>query len=585
MRSGDLTATLLVAQKAMGDVLCKLVLTSGSTTKSYDIDSTINRIIALTHPEQEWSQTAQVLVDNRDANLTALALEGYAGVLSYGYHTGLARSAWVANTVYSLGDYVVPTTANGYQYKCTARTGDFKSGATEPTWGTTLGGTTSDDAITWTLDGKTGDEYSPTAPLTVIAQKNDTMFRPNGDLLTTFSLAGLFDLWGEQEATVAYAPDRINTDTVKTILDAIAGATLTCFSTYPAHTITYDTGYDDSIINAFTPKDAFSIGKGESRLSAFKKALAYTKCKARVENDAGVATIHIFRPTPYEDIWVASTGYSENDKVIPTTANGFEYICTTAGTSHSSEPTWPTTEGGTVTEGGGSTLVWTIVWYDYEYNDAMVATNHNFFIKSVRTRLVLPNKVVVMNHPEHTDSYTGTATDADSYAALGNQYYTETHYVRAASNAQCALIAAARLQGYQIAAEKGHGIAPMNVGQEVMDYVKITDSAAGDTRIGNIGFLQRNYRQGSAFEFEFRFGSLFMPGLAGTIPPRVITTGPRDPSSLQQEINALWQFMDGIVSNQQLIINFLQALHERTEFTHLSVTERFQGPMGADKYT
>jgi len=32
---------------------------------------------------------------------------------------------------------------------------------------------------------------------------------------------------------------------------------------------------------------------------------------------------------------------------------------------------------------------------------------------------------------------------------------------------------------------------PMNVGQELWDYVKITDALSGDTRIGNIQFIQR----------------------------------------------------------------------------------------------
>jgi len=54
--------------------------------------------------------------------------------------------------------------------------------------------------------------------------------------------------------------------------------------------------------------------------------------------------------------WVASTAYALGDIVIPTTNNGFWYECTTAGTSGASEPTWPTTEGQTVTDG---TAVWT----------------------------------------------------------------------------------------------------------------------------------------------------------------------------------------------------------------------------------
>ncbi len=467
-----LSAKLTTAQKAMGPVLCKVVLTFGGTTKTYGVDTT-NRILDLKRKVSEWGETAQITVDNREGNLTTLTLEGYSGVVSYGY-------------------------------------------------------TTSD-----------GDEYSACAPMTVIGQKTDTIA---GDSQAIFSLAGLYNLWGEQEALEAYSPDEINTDTVKTIMDALAAPTLAAFSGYPAHTITYDSGYDDSIINAFTPKDHFSIAKGESRLSAFKKLLAYTKCKAKVSNDAGTATIHVFQPT--------ITGES----------------------------------------------------YTYEYNDAIAASNHNFFDKSVRTRLVLPNKVIVRNHPDHDDSYTGNDTDAASYAALGDQYYTKTVYLRLASNAQAALIATAVLQRYQLAAEKGHARAPMNVGQEYADYVKITDSRVSDTRVGNVGSFEEHYTPGT-FEMDFRFGTLEALGLAGTVPPRqavVVALTARDPQQslrdqveyLTSQLESALQYMDSmrdavnaVINTTNQTINYIVSREIQSEIFKLHVTGRLQIPQGTDRYT
>jgi len=55
--------------------------------------------------------------------------------------------------------------------------------------------------------------------------------------------------------------------------------------------------------------------------------------------------------------WQPSTAYSAGALVKPTAgSNSFFYECTTAGTSGTTEPTWPTTDGATVTNG---TVVWT----------------------------------------------------------------------------------------------------------------------------------------------------------------------------------------------------------------------------------
>lgn len=54
--------------------------------------------------------------------------------------------------------------------------------------------------------------------------------------------------------------------------------------------------------------------------------------------------------------WTAGTAYSANDIVRASTDNGFFYIASTAGTSTTTEPTWPTTVDGTVGEGD---ITWT----------------------------------------------------------------------------------------------------------------------------------------------------------------------------------------------------------------------------------
>jgi len=53
---------------------------------------------------------------------------------------------WRSGTVYTVGNYVVPTIRNGHYYKCT--TAGTSSGVNEPDW--PLGGTKSDGTAAWT---------------------------------------------------------------------------------------------------------------------------------------------------------------------------------------------------------------------------------------------------------------------------------------------------------------------------------------------------------------------------------------------------------------------------------------------------
>lgn len=59
--------------------------------------------------------------------------------------------------------------------------------------------------------------------------------------------------------------------------------------------------------------------------------------------------------TQFDD-WTLSTSYTSDDIVVPTVPNGHKYKCTTPGTSHTTEPTWPTDSGVTVND---NDIVWT----------------------------------------------------------------------------------------------------------------------------------------------------------------------------------------------------------------------------------
>jgi len=197
--------------------------------------------------------------------------------------------------------------------------------------------------------------------------------------------------------------------------------------------------------------------------------------------------------------------------------------------------------------------------YDYEYDD--VVTGHNFYEKSVRKRVVIPNYVVVSSHPDHESPYAGwTGYKADT-TDDGDIEKKEYKYFRVTSDAQCVSIATNLLLHHQMDAEKGHGFAPMNCGQEVFDYVNITDSRVGDERSGNIGYVNREYSQGK-FTMEFRFGSIAPGQYLGTTPPQMVTAKPTEVISiaaLAEQIMTLWDnqmaLVDAIIETKQEVID------------------------------
>lgn len=62
---------------------------------------------------------------------------------------------WSTSTIVEYGDKRVPTILNGYYYTATAVTVNSETGASEPTWPTTIGNTVVDNDVTWTCTGTT----------------------------------------------------------------------------------------------------------------------------------------------------------------------------------------------------------------------------------------------------------------------------------------------------------------------------------------------------------------------------------------------------------------------------------------------
>ena len=483
----SLSATLLAAQKAGGKALWKVVFTkSGEATRTYGVDTT-NRIpegFPIVYQRDDWLQTAEVTVDNREGNLTALNLIGYQAIISFGYNTS------------------------------------------------------------------SGDEYQGTSVMKCIAQR---LHSGEGDLRVTFSLAGRANQMEEDKASAAYEPTSDNTDTVKIIVTAILGATMPCFSHTEAFTLTWEltAGQESDLANVLKPADFLRVHKGQSRLEVLKNVLQYTGLDGRFEGDGALHIFQtfarvwpadtsldlneIYKQTTPSD-WAASTAYSLNDRVKPVTENGYYYVCSSAGTSGGTEPTWPTKDGDTVVDSGAtwtcrdisyvftvttagatgsSEPVWTyakddtisdgsVTWtlqYDYDYDD--VSTGHNYWRKGIRQRLVVPNKITVASPPGAETVFSGSATYEPSFGQLPLEDFV---YLTLVSDAEAADIALAMIDRAARNAETGNGFSMLNIGAEVHDYILTTDSWEGDAVRGRIRSITC-YAGPGIFKMTFAFGS------------------------------------------------------------------------------
>ena len=124
--------------------------------------------------------------------------------------------------------------------------------------------------------------------------------------------------------------------------------------------------------------------------------------------------------------------------------------------------------------------------YAYEY----LASGHNFWNKTIRHAAVVPNYIVVQSNTDDAVQYSGVYSDGVNLPWEIRQY----NRMKLASDAQAVAIATAIMSKYSIHAQTGGALVPINCGAEVFDYIKITDAREGDSIVGNIGRIVRNYR-------------------------------------------------------------------------------------------
>lgn len=144
------------------------------------------------------------------------------------------------------------------------------------------------------------------------------------------------------------------------------------------------------------------------------------------------------------------------------------------------------------------------VVYDYEYS--LERGDHKFFSKAYKNTLVIPNRIYVISYEDDEVQYLGVAS-VSGYASLPDEV-KKIRYIqmKLESNAQADSIAEALIAKAEMWSKRGAAPVPLNVGQEVFDYVKVTDSRQGDTRTGNLGYVHRRFGK-DTWKMTFGFGN------------------------------------------------------------------------------
>lgn len=219
--------------------------------------------------------------------------------------------------------------------------------------------------------------------------------------------------------------------------------------------------------------------------------------------------------------------------------------------------------------------------YDYEYK-LNVSGDHTFFSKELRNRFVNPNKEVVESHPSHQPQYSSSATSATSNALFPK---THTTRLRLTSTTEASNIATAIIERYELDAELGAVTVPMNVGQEVWDWIKVTDSRQNDSRTGNVRFLRRHVKipeRGGRliWDMDIRFGkAAVLPlNILPSVPGQAQRTASVSLEALTNAHFALADDVQSVIDKLNEVIEFINTETDVGYFRKLTITDELNIP-------
>jgi len=329
------------------------------------------------------------------------------------------------------------------------------------------------------------DRYSARAPMWVIAQQfRSFVGKPRSNRSNLLFSLSLAGVSSMLQTDRSSVGYYPTADDTNTV-KALITALLDGTMTGFTHTDAYTVVFDseDAVIASYMPKTSFRVQPRASRLFKLKQLLSFTTCRFRIENDG-----------------------ADNAEI-------HIFVPTTTGAS-----------------------------YDYEYS--LASGSHSFYEKGYRDRLVIPNHVVVAWPMQDNPDFIGAGEDTESFALMDKRDY---HFYRVKSNVEATNLAESILAGHQVDAQKGFISVPMNVGQEVWDYVKVTDTREGQNAIGNVVEMVTTCG-GGEWGLAISFGKVTLKGLSGTALPQTATGGGISTNDLYSLIKQLWEIVENMMA-------------------------------------
>lgn len=362
--------------------VCRVAGTSGSSQPSWstsagstNTDGTVTWVAQnMTYIHDiKWSSTLTNEYSVMDMWGNYRPLVGLFGEVMLKFTGNMDRyeGIWSPNRPYQLGDFVTRTSHAGFFFEATTVASNGFSGASEPSWNATIGGTVTDGDITWTtraywerVNGE--DSWSPST-----TYDTGDIVRPR---TLTSSITGFYYEQTNQAASGLGEPTWSTTIGGTTTDGSITWET----RQYDAWEATHNYEVGDRVRKATTPANYFFevvAISGDGLSGETEPTWDNTVNNQTTDNQVTWKT--------YRPVWTTGGDHSIGDIITaattPAGSDSFYFYATAAnaGASGASEPTWPTTEGGTVADGGGE---WTARLERDAPKDAGVFTDFDGYI-------------------------------------------------------------------------------------------------------------------------------------------------------------------------------------------------------------